>query len=107
MPFFRSLNQTAPAYKEEIPWTVTGLAYTAAFMGPLSVGPVAGLITETWLGVLVGFIVGTAITLAHAWLTDSFIDQWIARFQTPLNRTKLRLGINIIAFGWAPANGLT
>jgi hypothetical protein len=101
MPFFRSLDQTAPAYPDDIPWPIDGLAYVVAFMGPFCGGIVAGATTRTWLGALVGLIVGATTTLLHAWLSDRFIDRWVATFQVPPNRTKLRVCINILAFSWA------
>jgi hypothetical protein len=103
MPFLRSLKQTAPGYPADIPWPIHGLAYVITFMGPLSGGIVAGLITGTGLGVLVGLIVGAMTTLAHAWLSDTFIDAWIAKFQASLNHTTSRVFLNVVAILWAIA----
>jgi hypothetical protein len=101
MPFFRSLDQTAPAYPDDIPWPIDGLVYVVAFMGPFCGGIVAGATTRTWSGALVGLIVGATTTLLHAWLSDRFIDRWVAKFHVTLNRPRLRVCINIVAFSWA------
>jgi hypothetical protein len=101
MPFFRPLNQTAPAYIEVIPWPIAGLAYVVAFMGPLGGSLAAGVTTKTWSGALLGLIVGVAITWGNAWLNDTFIDRWLAKFQHSLNGTLPRVFINVIAFSWA------
>ena len=101
MPFFRSLKQTAPAYSDKVPWPIDGLAYVIAFFGPVCGGLVAGVTTRSWVGVLVGILVGITTTLLHGWLSDTFIDRWIGRFQAPLNRTMPRVCINIAGFSWA------
>jgi hypothetical protein len=103
MPFLRSLDQTAPDSNKEIPWPIDGLAYVIAFGGPLPGGVGAGLYTGGWLGLAVGVVVGAGITFGHAWLSDAFIDRWIARFQVPLIRPLPRVLINIVAFVWAIA----
>jgi hypothetical protein len=103
MPFLRSLSQTAPAYNPELEWPIDGLAYVVAFMCPLCGSPAVGLITDRWLGLTVGLIVGTGITLGQAWLSDRFIDPWVARFQVPLLKGTPRALINIAAFSWGIA----
>jgi uncharacterized membrane protein len=101
MPFFRSLSETAPGYPDDVPWPISGLPYVIAFMGPFCGGIVAGATTGTWLGALVGLLVGATTTLLNAWLSDTFIDRWLAKFHVPLNRTLPRVCINIVGFSWA------
>ena len=62
---------------------IDGLAYVAAFLGPLSAGPIVGVLDRDWRAVAIGLPVGIAITFLNAWLSDKFMDPWIARFQVP------------------------
>lgn len=103
MGFFRPLTETAPHYKKEIPWPIDGLAYVVAFTGPLCGALTVGVLTKTWTGGLVGVTVGVVITLAHGWLSDTFFDPCVARFQVTLNRRVPWLLMNILAFSWAIA----
>ena len=101
MPFFRSLTETAPNYNKELPWPINGLAYVIAFSCPLCGSLLAGVITRTWTGALVGVVVGTAVTLAFGWLSDTFIDPWVAKCQVTLNRRMPWLFMNILALSCA------
>jgi hypothetical protein len=103
VPFLRPLTQTAPEYDSKAPWPIDGLAYVIAFMGPFCGALAAGILTRTWIGALVGLTVGATITLANAWVSDTFIDRLIARHDVTLNRRMPRLFINILAFSWAIA----
>jgi hypothetical protein len=103
MAFLQPLSKTAPEYRKELPWPIDGLAYVVALAGPLCGAASAGLLTKTWTGAFVGVTVGAAITLAHAWLSDTFIDPWVARFQVTLNRRMPWVFINVLAFSWAIA----
>jgi hypothetical protein len=101
MPFLRSLNETAPNGDSNLRWPIDGLAYVAAFMGPLSAGPIVGVLARDWRAVAIGLVVGIAITFLNAWLSDKFMDPWIARFQRPLQKGMPRVFANIAAFAWA------
>ncbi len=101
MPFLRSLNHTAPKAERDLPWPINGLAYVAAFMGPLSAGPIIGALARDWRALVIGLLMGVAITFLNAWLSDRFFDPWIARFQRPLQRGMPRVLANIAAFAWA------
>ena len=101
MPFLRSLNRTAPKAERDLPWPIDGLAYVAAFMGPLSAGPIIGALARDWRALVIGLLMGVAITFLNAWLSDRFFDPWIARFQRPLQRGMPRVLANIAAFAWA------
>ena len=48
-------------------------------------------------------LMGIGITFLNAWLSDRFIDPWIAKFQRPLEKGVPRILANIGAFGWAVA----
>ena len=101
MPFLRSLNSTAPRAERDLPWPITGLAYVAAFMGPLSAGPIIGALAGDWRALAIGLLMGIGITFLHGWLSDKFLDPWIARFQRPLQNGLPRILANIAAFAWA------
>ena len=101
MPFFRSLPETAPGYNADIPWPIDGLVYVIAFAGGMSGGAAAGFVVGRFIGLAVGLTVGVAVTFGIAWLSDRFVDAWIARFQLPLQRRTPRILINIAAFSWA------
>ena len=101
MPFLRSLSETAPNGDRNLRWPIDGLAYVVAFMGPLSAGPIVGVITRDWRAIAIGLAMGIAITLLNAWLNDKFMDPWIARFQRPLQKGMPRALANIAAFAWA------
>ncbi len=101
MPFLRSLNETAPNGDRNLRWPIYGLAYVAAFMGPVSAGPIIGVFAGDWRAIAVGLPAGVAITLLNAWLSDKFMDPWIARFQKPLHKGIPRALANIVAFAWA------
>ena len=101
MPFLRSLNDTAPKGDRDLPWPIDGLAYVAAFMGPISAGPIIGALARDWRALVIGFLMGIAITLLNAWLSDRFLDPWIARFQRPLQKGMPRFLANLAAFAWA------
>ena len=101
MPFLRSLNKTAPKAYRELPWPIDGLAYVAAFMGPLSAGPIIGVLARDWRALIIGLLMGIGITLLNAWLSDRFLDPWIARFQRSLQKGMARILVNLAAFAWA------
>ena len=101
MPFLRSLNKTAPKADRDLRWPISGLAYVAAFMGPLSAGPIIGALARDWRTLAIGLLMGIGITFLHAWLSDKFLDPWIARFQRPLQNGLPRILANIAAFAWA------
>ena len=103
MPFLRSLNSTAPRAEPDLPWPITGLAYVAAFMGPLSAGPIIGALARDWRAAVIGLLMGIGITFLNAWLSDRFVDPWIARFQRPLQKGVPRVLANVAAFAWAVA----
>lgn len=101
MPFLRSLNDTAPQRDPSLRWPIHGLAYVAAFMGPLAAGPLIGLLTWDWLTIAVGLLMGIGITFLNAWLIDRFFDHRIAKYQRGLLKLGPRIVANIAAFGWA------
>jgi hypothetical protein len=101
MPYFRSLELTAPNADPGLTWPIHGLSYVIAFMGPLSAGPIVGMITRDWGAVAVGVLAGGGITFLHAWWSDRFVDPWIARYQDRLQKGAPRMFSNILAFVWA------
>ncbi len=101
MPFIRSLKFTAPKADPNLVWPIDGLSYVIAFLGPLSAGPIIGSITRDWRAVAVGFLSGVVIVFLNAWLSDKFVDSWIARFQGRLQKGAPRILANIVAFAWA------
>ena len=103
MPFLRSLRETAPNGDRNLRWPIDGLAYVVAFMGPLSAGPIIGVLARDWRAVGIGLLTGVGITFLNAWLSDKFLDPWIARFQRHLQRGMPRVLANIAAFAWAVA----
>lgn len=103
MPFFRSLDHTAPNADHDLPWPIDGLAYVIAFMGPLSAGPLAGMVARDWRAFVVGSFMGIGITFLNAWLSDMFFDPWIARSRSSLQRRTPRILCNVAAFAWAIA----
>src|ERR1043166_2085971 len=103
MPLLRSLDKTAPKADPNLPWPIDGLAYVIAFMGPLCAGPLFGVLCRDWRAILVGLLMGIGITVLHAWLSDRFVDPWIAKFHRRLQKGVPRLFANVGAFGWAVA----
>jgi hypothetical protein len=103
MPFLRSLNETAPKGGRQLTWPIDGLAYVIAFMGPLSAGPIVGVLARDWRAFAVGLLMGIGITFLNAWLSDRFLDPWVAKFQRPLQKGMPRILANIVAFAWAVA----
>jgi hypothetical protein len=101
MPFLRSSNKTAPKADRDLPWPITGLAYVTAFMGPLSAGPIIGMLTRDWRALVIGLLMGIGTAFLNAWLSDKFLDPWIVKFQKPLQKGVPRILANIAAFAWA------
>ena len=101
MPFFRPLSETAPDYDRNLPWPIGGLAYVAAFMGPVSAGLFAGVVARHWAAALVGLLLGIGITLLNGLLMDRFLEPRIAKHQKQLCRGVARVCLNTIAFAWA------
>lgn len=101
MPFFRPLSETAPGYDRNLPWPIAGLAYVAVFMGPMSAGVFAGVVTRHWLAAVVGLLVGVGISLLNGLLMDRILEPCIAKNQKHLHRGMARVFVNIIAFAWA------
>ncbi len=101
MPYLRSLKFTAPKADLGLSWPVDGLSYVIAFMGPLSAGPIIGMLTRDWSAVAIGFLGGVGITFLNAWWSDRFVDSWIARHQVRLQKGVPRILANIVAFAWA------
>jgi hypothetical protein len=101
MPFLRSLNKTAPEADFNLSWPIDGLAYVAAFMGPIAAGPLIGIISGNWRFILLGLLMGVGISFLNAWLSDKFIDPLLAKFQRPLQKITLRIFVNFAAFVWA------
>ena len=93
----------APKAERGLPWPIHGLAYIAAFMGPLSAGPMIGALARDCRAAVIGLLMGIGITFLNAWLSDRFVDPWIARFQRPLQKGIPRVLANIAAFAWAVA----
>ena len=102
MPFFRSLDETAPNHNRELAWPIHGSAYLIAFIGPLGAG-LAGGSTGDWRSLSIGLLMGIGVTLLNAWLSDRFLDPWIARFQRPLHKGVPWIFANIAAFTWGIA----
>jgi hypothetical protein len=101
MPFLHSLNRTAPERNPDLPWPISGLFYVSAFMGPISAGPLVGVLTRDWRAAGVGLLLGIGIAFLNAWLSDRFVDPWIARFQSSLRRGVPWVLANTGAFAWA------
>ena len=79
------------------------MAYVVAIMGPLSAGPVVGVLARDWRAFAIGLLAGIGITLLNAWMSDRFLDPLIAKFQRPLGRGMPLILTNIAAFAWAIA----
>src|SRR4051812_17336844 len=100
MPFLRSLAETAPKYDRNLEWPIVGMAYIIAFLGPMSTGPMIGILIRDWRAAIIGLLMGVGITFLNAWLSDRLFDAWIARFQRPLHKGFPRFLANVAAFGW-------
>ena len=101
MPFFRPLKAAAPEAAPDLSWPINGMAYVIAFLGPLSAGPMLGLLCRDWRVLTIGLLVGIGITLFNAWLSDRFLDRLIARFQRPLQKRIPNLFANVAAYAMA------
>ena len=60
-------------------------------------------IVRDWRISLLGLPLGIGITFLNAWLSDKFVDPWIAKYQRRLQKRIPRIVINIAAFAWAVA----
>jgi hypothetical protein len=100
MPFLRPLDQTAPNAGPDLPWPIDGLAYVAAFLGPMSAGLMIGALTLDWRAFAIGLPMGIAIAFLNAWLSDKFVDPCIANFQRSLQKGMPWVLANIAAFAW-------
>lgn len=101
MPFIQPLKFTAPRADPNLLWPIEGLSYVISFMGPLSAGPMIGVLIGNWSAAAVGLLAGVVIVFLNAWWTDRFVDSWVARFQGRLQKGAPRILVNIIAFAWA------
>jgi hypothetical protein len=101
VPFLRPLSDTAPDRDIRLPWPIYGLAYVIAFMGPLCAGPIIGTLSRDWRAAGVGLLIGICVTFLNAWLSDRFIDPFIASLQPLLQNSLPRVLANIAAFAWA------
>jgi predicted lipid-binding transport protein (Tim44 family) len=101
MPLLGSLNDTAANADTKLPWPISGLAYVCAFMGPLTAGPMLGLMIGDWRVGVVGLLIGIGIDFINCWLTGKFIEPLIKRFQPRLQKGPVHVLANIVAFVWA------
>ncbi len=103
MPFFRSLDKTAPAHDPDLPWPLNGMAYMIMFMGPLPGAFGAGLMVAGKVGFAIGFFIGMGITAANCLLFDCYVDSAMVSLQVVARRPIARVLINIAGFLWAIA----
>jgi len=103
MPFFRSLDETAPAHDPDLPWPLSGMAYMIMFMGPLPGAFGAGLMVAGKVGFAIGFFIGMGITAANGLLFDCYVDSALVSLQAAARRPIARVLINIAGFLWAIA----
>ena len=103
MPFFRSLDGTAPAHDPDLPWPLNGMAYMIMFMGPLPSAFGAGLMVAGKVGFAIGFFIGMGITAANCLLFDFYIDSAMVSLQVAARRPIARVLINVAGFLWAIA----
>jgi hypothetical protein len=103
MPFFRTLDETAPAHDLDLPWPLYGMAYVVMFMGPLPGSISVGLIVAGKVGFAIGFFIGMGITAANCLLFDCYVDSAMVRLQVVARRPIARVLINIAGFLWAVA----
>ena len=103
MPFFRSLDETAPAHDPELPWPLNGMAYMIMFMGPLPSAFGAGLMVAGKVGFAIGFFIGLVITAANCLLFELYVDSAMVSLQGVARRPIARVLINIAGFLWAIA----
>jgi hypothetical protein len=95
------VNKTPPNADRDLPWPIHGLAYVAAFIGPLSAGPIIGVLARDWHAFVIGLAMGIGIEFLNVWLIERFFEPWIARFQRPLQTGMPRILANTAAFAWA------
>ena len=103
MPFFRSLDETAPAHDPDLPWPLYGMAYVIMFMGPLPGAISVGLMVAGKAGFAIGFFIGMGITAANCLLFDFYVDSAMVSLQVVARRPIARVLINIAGFLWAIA----
>ena len=101
MPFFRPLSKTAPGYDRNLRWPISGLAYVAVFMGPISGGFFGRLLVPHLGGVMTGLWEGIGLAILSGWLNDRYLDPLIARNQRLFLRAAPRILAHIAAFAWA------
>jgi hypothetical protein len=73
----------------------------AAFMGPMSAGPLVGALAHDWLAALGGLAMGIGVSLLGALLSDRLVDPLLASLQRPLQKGVPRVLVNLAAFVWA------
>jgi len=101
MPFFRPLSKTAPDFDRSLRWPISGQAYVAVFMGPISGGFLGGLIAPHWGALVIGLWVGIGLAIFSGWLNDRFLDPWIARHQRSFLRVVPCILVHLATFAWA------
>ena len=94
-------DAAGPKAEPNLRWPIHGLAYVAAFMGPLSAGPIVGILARDWHAIAIGLFAGIAITLFNTWLISKLFEPWIKRFQRSLQEGMPKVLVNIAAFAWA------
>jgi len=100
MPFFSPLSKTAPEFDRNLRWPIVGQLYVALFIGPISGGFLGGLIAPHWGAFLIGLWVGIGLAILNAWLTDRFVDAWVARNQRLLLRAVPRILVHVAVLAW-------
>jgi len=103
MPFVRPLRSRASEHDPNLQWPIDGLAYLVLFMGPLSAGPIAGVLFGDWRAILIGLFGGIGITFLEVWLTAKLLEPLVAKYQNSLEKGMPKILANVAAFAWAIA----
>jgi uncharacterized membrane protein len=99
MTFFRSFPPEGTDL--DLPWPLYGFAYVIMNWGPISGGPIVGLVLGGYAGLAISLPVSAVIWLANAVLFDRFLHERIARLQKATSRLIPRVLVNVVAFAWA------
>jgi hypothetical protein len=92
---------TVEVQRTELTWPINGLAYVCLFMGPISAGPIIGIVQNDWRAGAIGFFGGIVITILGVWFDGKVLNPAIRKFQTQLQNPALRAAANVAAFSWA------
>lgn len=87
----------------EIPWPIHGINYVCGFIAPLAAGTMLGVAAERGSFLLVGLLLGGAISYLNMWFIERLVEPWITKNQLALSEGMPRVILNFAVFVWVVA----